>query len=582
MRRHNRFLVIVALMIALLGGVNVWASPPRQASLFEAFILQIRVDMEALANDVLGEGVRPGTWTFNANLQSTTFVSDLWFDNEQLADTIFGVGTRSATWFGVTSPNPELVARNVRHDLEISADAVYGPRTRPPTWNGAAAIFSCDRTLQNLTRLLDTLYNTRSTVPQSAVDYCGAVRLDVQNNLINTIFSASALQSELPALILALRGDLERLADEALGVNQRPPTWTNNRDENSPTLLADIGSDLETLANLQLGNNIRPQDWFGFINNAPATSYRNLRYNLETLTNLSLGEGVRPRGWQGVDPLEECDPIEQGLFFVVEQNYGNRVDLTIGESPNYCQLVSFTANDLAENPPPALEEEIAGEDSRFLGESQYAFSYLDQAALQYMGVMPAGIQFRAWYRNFNESTMMFVSGDNFAVYIDRRWTSLPEEVFNTLPTLDGVRPLTFCDAYWCNGPGPTPTPTGGSPLELLVSGATPPPTIDAAQAGQQTGKTQVSWNHIRVTYLLDRPETGTVQVALEICAEPAQIACEPVISVFDNSIGANKPVLSQFNGLNVYEFRYGYSTNVIIEGATRVSPDIWISDPTIR
>jgi hypothetical protein len=177
--------------------------------------------------------------------------------------------------------------------------------------------------------------------------------------------------------------------------------------------------------------------------------------------------------------------------------------------------------------------------------------------------------------------MMFVSGDDFALYIDRRWTTLAEEEFFSLPTLDGVRPLTFCDARWCNGPAPTPTPTGSGPLELLLLQTTPaaPPPIDGEISGERV---QVSWNHVRVTYLQDNAQTRTAQVALEICSETAQITCEPVIRVFDNALGTAKPVLSQFNGLNVYEFPYGYNTNLLIEGTTLVSPDVWISDPTIR
>jgi len=167
------------------------------------------------------------------------------------------------------------------------------------------------------------------------------------------------------------------------------------------------------------------------------------------------------------------------------------------------------------------------------------------------------------------------------VFIDRRWTSLAQDVFDTLPTLEGVKPLTFCDARWCNGPGPTPTPTGDSPLIAILNAATPFPTVSAAQVGSE-GKVQVSWNHVRVTYLLDNAATNTAQVTLEICQEPAQITCEPVITVFDNATGTNKPVLSQLNGLNVYEFAYGYTANLIIEGASLFSPDVWISDPTIR
>lgn len=144
-----------------------------------------------------------------------------------------------------------------------------------------------------------------------------------------------------------------------------------------------------------------------------------------------------------------------------------------------------------------------------------------------------------------------------------------------------MRPLAFCDARWCNGPAPTPTPTGSGPLELLLLQTTPaaPPPVDGDISGERT---QVSWNHVRVTYLQDNAQTRTAQVALEICNETTQITCEPVIRVFDNALGVAKPVLSQFNGLNVYEFPYGYNTNLLIEGATLVSPDVWISDPTIR
>jgi hypothetical protein len=203
------------------------------------------------------------------------------------------------------------------------------------------------------------------------------------------------------------------------------------------------------------------------------------------------------------------------------------------------------------------------------------------AALQYMGVMPWDTEFRAWYRNFNESNMMFVSGENFALFIDRRFTTMEEEVFRTLPTLEGRKPLTFCDAGWCNGPGPTPTPTGSGPIIAIFEAATPPATVSPEQLEEQ-GKRLVSWNNIRVGYLLDRPETRSVQVTLEICSDPNQIACEPVIRVYNNGTGIDLPVIQTFNGLNVYELLYGYSTNLIIEGTTLFSRDVFISDPTFR
>ena len=52
--------------------------------------------------------------------------------------------------------------------------------------------------------------------------------------------------------------------------------------------------------------------------------------------------------------------------------------------------------------------------------------------------------------------------------------------------------------------------------------------------------------------------------------------------VYDNATGTAKAVIATQNGLNVYEFAYGYTNNLLIEGETRFSPDVWISDPTIR
>ena len=52
--------------------------------------------------------------------------------------------------------------------------------------------------------------------------------------------------------------------------------------------------------------------------------------------------------------------------------------------------------------------DVIAEDNMKLASSNYAFAYLDVGATQYMGIMPGGISFRALYRNFGDSSMMFV------------------------------------------------------------------------------------------------------------------------------------------------------------------------------
>ncbi|MFN8371906.1 MAG: hypothetical protein U0694_03380 [Anaerolineae bacterium] len=572
------FLLTLVCFGLLVG--YAWAAPDQQSSLYERDLLDTRNDLEFLANQVLGEGVRSSNWTGNDDLASATVLVDLWFDNEILADQIFGTNTRPDGWIGATTRNAQLLLRNIRHDLELSADQYFGSPDRPAEWRGTAAIVLCSRSLQNIWFALGQFYNERPQSPESVLDYCRALSEEADNIIATTVVADDTeLQGALPSLILAVRGDLERLADERLGLENRPSNWIGNRDINSPTLVSDIYFDLEALADALLGQDVRPQGWIGFVNNSLYISNRNLRHDLEALADQTQGVGARPNGWQGTDPLMRCSVLQQNVVLVAQQQYDV---LLPAASADFCVQAEGVANQAIENPPVEDVVSAAAEaESRFVAQSQWAFAYLDVQALQYMGQMPAGVEFRAWYRNFNTSSMMFVSGEDFAVYIDRRWTTMTQEIFDQLPTLEGVRPLTFCDANWCNGPGPTPTPTGSGPLEQLIYAGTPAPTVPSAE-DLRSELSQVSWNYIRVTYLLDNPTTNTAQVALEICQEPAQIACEPVIRVFNNNTGVEIPAVSQYNGLNVYEFPYGYTTNLVIEGDTLFSPDVWISDPTIR
>lgn len=571
------------LMFCLFA-VSVSAAPTTQTNPFELLVFDTRADLEVLADAVLGVGIRPQTWTGNTDLQSTTVVSDLWFDNEQLADAVFGPATRPRQWIGASVIVPEVIARNVRHDLELAADQFFGVSVRPPEWRGAPTpILRCPQSLQNTLSILAQFYNVRPQTPESAINYCNAVQAEIEDELVNIVFGTPDANGNLPNpidLLSAVRGDLERLADELLGLNTRPVGYIGSRDVTSATFVGDILLDMNLLADNVLGAGVRPPAWIGATTNSPATSYLNLRQDLELLADVSYGVNRRPTGWQGINALERCAPLTRSLVFLVESSY----EISLGEldptAEDYCAQVTNAVNALVEN-PPVLDVADELEERRLRATSNYAFAYLDYAALDYMGVMPGGTEFRAVYRNFGASNMMFVSGDNFAVYVDYRFTTLTENIFRGLPTLDG-EPIAYCDALWCNGPGPTPTPTGFGPLIGVLIQTTPIATPNPQDIAAT--KQLVSWNFVRVTYVFDNLQARTAQVALEICAQPAATAtaCEPVLQVFDNNVNAVKPIISQYNGLNVYEFRYGYTTNLLIEGATRYANDVWIADPTIR
>ncbi|MGJ3240067.1 MAG: hypothetical protein ACFE0Q_15270 [Anaerolineae bacterium] len=581
MRRFFRWGVIFTVLFAIFSVVMAQQGSPE--NVFQALLRDLRDDIELLADRAFPGASRPDDWIGNTDFTSTGMLADLFIDNELLADEIFG-GERPEGWIGVSSSVADIVARNIRHDLELSADEWLGEDLRPDEWTGGPPLYRCNQTLMNTAYLLDVEYNIRPRTPETVFDYCATVEVEIAEELIPAALGAATLE-DVPDLLLAVRGDLERLANEVLGVNVRPGGWVNNLDVSDPAYIADLIADLELLADIILDNR-RPPTWVSVSINDDVSALRNLRFNLESLTDRALGAGTRPNGWQGDSQLFRCAPSLQNLVVLISNTYPFSLPQTDAIGSSYCALVRIAANFVVENPPsPEVLEELTQDElaERLSAESRNAFTYDDPAAQVYYGVMPWGTSFRAWYRNFGESTMMFVSGDGFALFIDRRWTTLSEEVFRTLPTLEGVIPMTFCDASWCNGPAPTPTPTGSGPLlDIINSGTQPAESAPIVTPdGDTTGKQLVTWNNIRVNYLLFREDVGQVQVTLEICTDASQVVCEPVISLFNTATGQGVPVVSQSGGLNVYQLPYGYRTEFTIEGETLYSNDIWLNDPTL-
>jgi hypothetical protein len=561
--------------------------PPEQIPLFDT-----RVDIEVVADSLFGVERPPG-WKGSTDTAALSFVIDLWVDNELLANAIFGDGIRPSTWIGVGTgtPEPRLLARSVRHDLELSADQYFGIGVRPDTWRGAPPLERCALSLRGLVEMLNRFEGFDSNTPESALDFCRTLLVELEPQLTELLFrpDASGSRPDAVALLASARGDLERMADELLGLDVRPEGYLMppNREPATLSFKADFARDLTILTDDQLGFDQRPAGWLA-IDPPPVDDFiaalffrRNLELLADTALGARFGAGFRPTGWQA-EGLTRCDPTTQALVVLTTENYGfdiGAVDLT---TPGYCAQLEIQLVNLVDS-PPIIDVVDTPQERRLQAESNFAFAYLDVGATQYMGIMPGGVEFRAVYRNFGQSRMMLVTSEQFSVYIDYRFTSLPEEIFSNLPTLDGVAPVTFCDDFWCSGPGPTPTPTGAGPLLSVLIGSEPIATPDTSTIA--TTKRLVSWEFIRVTYISDNLGTRTAQVALEICPSRPQTSlegCESVVSIFDNATGVPRPIVSQSNGLNVFEVAYGYTPNIVLEGTTLYSTDIWISDPTIR
>ncbi|NJR12672.1 hypothetical protein HC776_01990, partial [bacterium] len=240
-----RFLKALALLLVLSGLLLQGLAqddntiiPQSANNPDQVLMLNLRADLESLADRVYGGGIRPPGWTGNSDVNSATIIADIWFDHELIADTIFGEGIRTPDWISATTGNTQLLLRNIRHDIEVAADTFIGVNLRPDGWISAAPFHRCDRTTMNLLYLLGLFYNQTTTVSVSVNNYCEAIGFDIEDRMARDIV-APVSEELIPAQVLAVRGDLERLADEKLGLNSRPAGWTFNKDINSPMLAAD-------------------------------------------------------------------------------------------------------------------------------------------------------------------------------------------------------------------------------------------------------------------------------------------------------------------------------------------------------
>ncbi|MBN1966818.1 MAG: hypothetical protein JW910_19350 [Anaerolineae bacterium] len=598
-------LVVLIVLVAapfVAATLTAHAGPPLQEGEGEpvtpqtdlaTFVLNTRLDLERLADEVLGPGRRPDGWIGNMDPTTPSIIGDLWLDLEQLADEVFAPyfspGARPINWLGAGSPTPDRIARNLRHDLELLADFALAQGERPEDWIGAPPLYSCDGTLLNLVDYLNRIFGFVPTTSESVVSYCNAVAGEAQDALTNQ--GITLVVGNVYQLLENIRGDLERLADELNGLGVRPAGWRRTITPDVDVMAEDLGHDLELLADQHFRTTDRPSGWIGSLGSTSGAAVRNLRHDLEILADLTLQDreyleslNGRPFGWLGVqgfgDNLTICDISTQSLVLTMTTYYGYEIpDITAPDAAAFCRTLDQHVNNFAETDPEMVVEVAGGgaggvgATGRPVGESQWAFAYLDVAALQYMGIMPAGTPFEAWYRNFGESTMMYVVGENFAVYLSHEWTTISEATFYRLPTLQGVIPETYCMAEWCAGPGPTPTPTGMAPT----------PTPGAAPGGPPPGGGDlvlVPWNQVNVFYEQDFVERGTAYVRMELCGAVG-FACEPVQAVFDQN-GMPLPVINVIGAYPVFEMPYGYSSRYILQSSSYYANEVWISDPTLR
>lgn len=138
------------------------------------------------------------------------------------------------------------------------------------------------------------------------MNYCQAAQGELEEKLADQV-GLSDSPDNLDRL-LAVRGDLERLADEKLGLDNRPQGYIRNTNTESPTFVGDLFLDLEALANQLLGQNTRPDGWIGVVSNNTYISWRNLRHDLEALGRCHDWDRIRARVAGSARPCSNAAP----------------------------------------------------------------------------------------------------------------------------------------------------------------------------------------------------------------------------------------------------------------------------------
>lgn len=261
-------------------------------------------------------------------------------------------------------------------------------------------------------------------------------------------------------ILLAVRADLEVLADAQLGVGNRPAGWYGPLNNQDPQIALLTRLDLETLATALINPEDRPSSgiygpWFGTVASTPYAIARDVRHDLELLAWRYYGE-TRPPGWTGSDPLLRCDRSTQALEGLLDRGGLYRIEVEAND-PKFCTKVSEEVSKLVETQLLSNTEigRVFTNDIPILSQYEvnttFAVAFLDSAAQRRVGVIPAGTLVQLRSRSTVEfSKMMVVYGPNFEVYIEYTQTNVPAEIFRSLPSAQTLTESTYCLADWCS------------------------------------------------------------------------------------------------------------------------------------
>jgi hypothetical protein len=187
-------------------------------------LVNARSDLEILANQQLGSERPPG-WSGSLDINDPQLPILIRLDLDVLMASLVGLESIPQGWFGAVPSTPYAIARDIRHDLELLADVVVGLSVRPPGWAGDDPVMRCDRSTQNLVRLLRKSYQFEPTILPTTADYCHLLAIQVGQFVEVNVLEGSAVAAPAGSTGQTAGGGPESaLADVGLAFLDRDAT----------------------------------------------------------------------------------------------------------------------------------------------------------------------------------------------------------------------------------------------------------------------------------------------------------------------------------------------------------------------
>ncbi len=586
----SRVRLMVAVLVGsllLAGGGSVLADPPAQASV-EWMLVAARTDLESLANELIGAGLRPPGWTNTFDVSADGFIIDLRLDLETLAGNVIAPDQRPDGWFGAVRGTPWAVARDIRHDLELLADTQLGQGVRPVAWIGGEPLMRCSRALQATVTWLERTNPAFSlSAPVEGLDYCQQSAQEVD------IFVEVLLPPMMPAG--DARADLNALYQAVLGAQSFPAEWSGSGDANG------VRQDLEYMrqATAAVGIPITPANWFGPTFGTEWVVARANRHDLEVLADAKIGFSQRPGGWTySGSALVRCPRGVQNLLSLLQTGAGFAYDPGASD-PGFCQQLEVAASGFVESgaagpgsggggvevteggapgggitAPVSAGTAVGG----IPGHATTPNAYLDARAQVQIGVIPRGTPLTALARSSAEnSRMMYVQGEGFHVWVAWPWTTLTEQQYLSLPYAEDVRgqlPQLLCYANWC-----TQLVRNGSPFATaaeLASAGVGPGYAGVGVPGSNLR--EVYDANVRLFFDVDNINEYWAEFRAELCGTPREYyTCEPGLRLYE--FGQLVQPVRVVNGYPVWRLRYNLHETARLESRSYVKIQLWVSHP---